>query len=184
MQESLNAYILSHFDDALSRKYIKVYYQPVIRTISGQLCSFEALARWQDPVRGLLRPDQFIPVLEHEKRIHELDGYIIYEVCRQIRQTIDSGATPIPVSINLSRIDFYDADLKKKLDEELIPVPKRGPGRPKGSKNKKTLEKEAKQQSAELVPKRKPGRPKGSKNKPKTSAPKRGRGRPRKDKTK
>ena len=57
---------------------------------------------------------------------------------------------------------------KKKLDEELIPVPKRGPGRPKGSKNKKTLEKEAKQQSAELVPKRKPGRPKGSKNKPKT----------------
>ena len=66
-------------------------------------------------------------------------------------------------------------------EEELIPAPKRGPGRPKGSKNKKTLEREAKQQAIEQLPKRKPGRPKGSKNKPKTTAPKRGRGRPRKN---
>lgn len=73
---------------------------------------------------------------------------------------------------------------KKKLDEELILTPKRGPGRPKGSKNKKTLEREAKQQTTEQLPKRKPGRPKGSKNKPKTTAPKRDRGRPRKDKMK
>jgi len=73
---------------------------------------------------------------------------------------------------------------KKKLEEELLPVPKRGPGRPKGSKNKKTLDKEAKQQATEQLPTRKPGRPKGSKNKPRTTAPKRGRGRPRKDKTK
>lgn len=73
---------------------------------------------------------------------------------------------------------------KKKLDEELVPAPKRGPGRPKGSRNKKTLEREAKQQDTEQLPKRKPGRPKGSKNNPKATAPKRGRGRPRKDKTK
>lgn len=73
---------------------------------------------------------------------------------------------------------------KKKLEEELLPVPKRGPGRPKGSKNKKTLDREAKQQATEQLPTRKPGRPKGSKNKPRTTAPKRGRGRPRKDKTK
>ena len=119
MQESLNAYILSHFDDALNRRYIQVYYQPVIRTISGQLCSFEALARWQDPVRGLLRPDQFIPVLECEKRIHELDSYITYEVCRQIRQTIDSGATPIPVSINLSRMDFTYCDIYEIVENSV-----------------------------------------------------------------
>lgn len=74
---------------------------------------------------------------------------------------------------------------KKKLTEEVsIPGPKRGPGRPKGSKNKKTLEREAALQSVEAPIKRKPGRPKGSKNKPKTIAPKRGRGRPRKDSNK
>ena len=70
---------------------------------------------------------------------------------------------------------------KKKMTDDMPPVSKRSPGRPKGSKNKKTLEREAKQQMEELLPKRKPGRPKGSKNMPKVVAPKRSRGRPRKD---
>ena len=75
---------------------------------------------------------------------------------------------------------------KKKLtDETSLPIPKRKPGRPKGSKNKKTLEREARQLQEQQTVKRKPGRPKGSKNKPKeTIAPKRGRGRPRKDSNK
>lgn len=74
---------------------------------------------------------------------------------------------------------------KKKLTDEIsLPVPKRGPGRPKGSKNKKTLEREAIQQTSEPLIKRGPGRPKGSKNKNKITEPKRGRGRPRKDSTK
>ena len=75
---------------------------------------------------------------------------------------------------------------KKKLEEETIRI-KRKPGRPKGSKNKKTLEREAlaQQQQLPAPEKRKPGRPKGSKNKPKTPAPeptqKRRRGRPPKN---
>ena len=75
---------------------------------------------------------------------------------------------------------------KKKLEDEPVKI-KRKPGRPKGSKNKKTLEKEALalQQSIPQPEKRKPGRPKGSKNKPKITTPepavKRRRGRPPKD---
>lgn len=69
---------------------------------------------------------------------------------------------------------------KKKADEA-SELPKRKPGRPKGSKNRKTLEREARQQSEPQPARRGPGRPKGSKNKPKVAAPKRGRGRPRKD---
>lgn len=72
----------------------------------------------------------------------------------------------------------------KRPDEGAPPAPKRGPGRPKGSKNKKTLERESGQQAADQPSRRKPGRPKGSKNIPKATAPKRRRGRPRKDKTK
>lgn len=70
---------------------------------------------------------------------------------------------------------------KKKLDDDILPVPKRRPGRPKGSKNKKTLEKEALAKTHPQPEKRRPGRPKGSKNKPKTTSAKRGRGRPRKN---
>lgn len=70
---------------------------------------------------------------------------------------------------------------KKKAADPGTPVEKRKPGRPKGSRNKKTLEREALAAQAPQAEKRKPGRPKGSKNKPKVIAPKRGRGRPRKN---
>lgn len=69
---------------------------------------------------------------------------------------------------------------KKKLEDETLPAVKRKPGRPKGSKNKKTLEREALAKMLPQPEKRGPGRPKGSKNKPKITEPKRGRGRPRK----
>ena len=119
MKESLNSFILENFENALVQGHIQVYYQPVIRTISGQVCSFEALARWHDPARGLLSPDVFIPVLEQKKQIHLLDSFVIREVCRRIRQTIDSGLTPIPVSVNLSRLDFSLCDIYAVVDQHV-----------------------------------------------------------------
>ena len=117
MEESLDQFILANFDTALSAGHIQVYYQPVIRTISGQLCSFEALARWIDPDRGMLPPDAFIPVLEQAKRIHRLDSFVIETVCRRIRQSVENNQTPIPVSINLSRMDFTHCDIFSVVDE-------------------------------------------------------------------
>ena len=119
MEESLKQHILSGFDTALANGYIQAYYQPVIRSISGRLCSFEALARWNDPVYGTLRPDVFIPVLEQQRRIHLLDSHIIREVCRQIRRSIDSGEAPIPVSVNLSRLDFTCCDIFSVVDQHV-----------------------------------------------------------------
>ena len=99
-----------------------------------------------------------------------------------------------PINSQVHRLPEKDQEPKKKrgrppkkklTDEVSLPIPKRKPGRPKGSKNKKTLEREAQQLQEPQPVKRKPGRPKGSKNKPKeTIAPKRGRGRPRKDSNK
>ena len=119
MKESLKQFIRAGFDSALQNGSIQAYYQPVIRTISGRLCSFEALARWVDPEFGILRPDQFIPVLEQDKRIHLLDSHIIREVCRQLRRSIDSGETPIPVSVNLSRLDFICCDIFSVVDQQV-----------------------------------------------------------------
>ena len=119
MKESLKQFIRAGFDSALQNGSIQAYYQPVIRAISGRLCSFEALARWVDPEFGILRPDQFIPVLEQDKRIHLLDSHIIREVCRQLRRSIDSGETPIPVSVNLSRLDFICCDIFSVVDQQV-----------------------------------------------------------------
>ena len=111
MGRDLGGYIESSFMEALEKGYIQVYYQPVIRSVSGKLCSFEALARWIDPTLGLISPGEFIPVLERIRAIHLLDIHIIREACARMRWSVDHGETPIPVSINLSRLDFELCDI-------------------------------------------------------------------------
>ena len=96
---------------------IQTFYQPVIRTSSRQLCSFEALARWIDPKIGMIYPDEFIPVLEKEGLIHLLDATILRQVCARLRSSIANGETPIPVSVNLSRLDFSLCDIFTVADE-------------------------------------------------------------------
>ena len=117
MRTDLEQHIKANIKEAINRGYIQPYYQPVIRTISRKLCSFEALARWIDPDYGMIRPDQFIPVLEANHSIHLLDLCVIRQVCARIRDTIEAGAVPIPVSINLSRLDFVLCDIFKAVND-------------------------------------------------------------------
>ena len=51
----LEQHVVNRIDDAIANGWIKVYYQPVIRTLTGELCGFESLARWIDPEYGLRR---------------------------------------------------------------------------------------------------------------------------------
>ena len=116
MGRNLEEFILQNFKKAIDHHEIQAFYQPVIRTSSRQLCSFEALARWIDPELGLICPDAFIPVLEREGLIHLLDTAILRQVCARIRSAIASGETPIPVSVNLSRLDFTLCDIFTLVD--------------------------------------------------------------------
>ena len=103
-------YVLRHFSEALEKHYIKVYYQPVIRTLTGKLSGFEALARWEDPEHGMIFPNVFIPVLEKAQLINRLDRYILEQVCKMFRDRVDNGLPLVPVSINLSAYDFEVAN--------------------------------------------------------------------------
>ena len=116
MKNELERFITDRFQSAMDNGYIQPYYQPVIRTISRQLCSFEALARWIDPERGVICPDEFIPVLEKNGLIYLLDICIIRQVCARIRSTVEAGEIPIPVSVNLSRRDFELCDIFAIVD--------------------------------------------------------------------
>lgn len=115
--ESLNKhaqiydYVTAHIDEAIENDWIKVYYQPVVRTLTDSLCSFEALSRWIDPVYGFLNPAEFIGALEDTHQIHKLDTYVIYTICRQMRERLDQHLTVVPVSFNLSRVDFTSCDI-------------------------------------------------------------------------
>ena len=119
MQHIDEQYIIRNFDTALEKGYIKAYYQPVIRTLTEQICSVEALARWQDPEMGLLSPYLFITVLEKNRLIHKLDLMILENICYTYNEMREKGLPLHPFSINLSRLDFNEMDMLKAISDIL-----------------------------------------------------------------
>lgn len=101
----------SDFRKAVSEKQFKVYYQPVCRAGDGVMVSAEALVRWQHPEKGLISPGLFIPIFEKNGFISILDRYVWDEVCRMQAERLKQGRTTVPVSINVSRVEFYNQNL-------------------------------------------------------------------------
>ena len=110
-------YIVHHIDEAVENEYIKIFYQPVIRVKTGELCGYEALARWKDPDVGMLSPADFIETLEQSHLIHKLDCFIIKKVCEDYKKLKNAGEPLVPVSINLSRLDFDLCDIGRVIDD-------------------------------------------------------------------
>ena len=116
MEEEKNRQgIIDNLDKAIAEGWIKVYYQPVVRSTNGKVCSVEALARWDDPVRGFLPPAAFIPVLEETLLIHKLDMCVVRQVLRDLKIQEERGFRNVPVSINFSRADFDACDLVEEI---------------------------------------------------------------------
>ncbi len=119
MSESveITEYAIKEIGNAIARGEIKVFYQPVVRTISGNLCSFEALARWDSAEKGMLSPVHFVPALERSRQIQKLDLYVIEEVCRRLSAELDAGCTIVPVSVNISRMDILECDIFSEVEK-------------------------------------------------------------------
>ena len=107
----ISEYVTSKIDEALRSGWIKVHYQPVIRSLTGDLCGFESLARWEDPEHGRITPDNFISSLEDTQQIYKLDCYMVDKVCSDIHDRLAWGGEMVPVSINFSRLDFLVCDM-------------------------------------------------------------------------
>ena len=107
----LQQFVIDHIDEAVEKEYTKVFYQPVLRVATGKICGYEALARWIDPKMGFLSPADFIVTLEEYHMIHKVDCFIIKKVCEDISSLMDMGEPVVPVSINLSRLDFELCDI-------------------------------------------------------------------------
>ena len=108
-------YIINNLDQALEKHWITAFYQPIIRASDGKLVDEETLSRWIDPVKGVLSPVQFIPVLEKARLIYRLDLYMLEEILKKLKFQIDNGITPVPQSLNLSRADFDSCDIVKEI---------------------------------------------------------------------
>ncbi len=121
MEEEINfrSHIIRSFQEAMIDGCIEVYYQPEIRVMTREICGFEALARWRDPVHGMISPGVFVPVLEDAHLSPQLDLYIIERVCQdmvQIRRDIPDWEL-LRVSVNLSRADFRLMDMVQAVED-------------------------------------------------------------------
>jgi EAL domain-containing protein (putative c-di-GMP-specific phosphodiesterase class I) len=108
---------------ALEREEFRNFYQPIVSLDSGQIVGFEALLRWQHPIRGLVGPEEFILVAEETGLIRELGWWNLREACRQMSdwRKGSTGHSDLIISVNLSAKQFLQpnlvADIRKLLAE-------------------------------------------------------------------
>ena len=119
-------FVVDHIDDAIANDFIKVFYQPIVRVATGEVCGYEALVRWVDPENGMLPPGYFIETLEHFHLIHLVDEYVVKKVCQDYMELSEEGEALVPISVNISRLDFEVCDVYKMLSDfcEIYNVPR------------------------------------------------------------
>lgn len=102
---------------ALEKEQFVVYMQPKYSAIGEEIVGAEALVRWNHPEKGLIYPNSFVPLFESNGFIVKVDYFILESVCKCIRNWLNEGVKPVVVSVNLSRVHLYNADLVDRLVE-------------------------------------------------------------------
>lgn len=111
-----DTYITKNLDKALEEGWVKLYLQPIVGLLTGSVVRYEALARWQDPVKGLLSPISFIGALEESRLLYKLDLYMIEKVCCFLSEKRKAGKQMTTISVNLSRHDLEISDIHERIN--------------------------------------------------------------------
>ncbi|MCV6612545.1 MAG: EAL domain-containing protein [Amphritea sp.] len=111
---------------AMDNVELTLHYQPIIDLKSGEVCSFEALMHWEHPQRGLLHPNDFIPLAEETGVICEMTQWVIRSVCQQLKLWYSAGYGWLTVAINLSPVELKNPQLAEQIlnniEECRVPV--------------------------------------------------------------
>jgi diguanylate cyclase (GGDEF)-like protein/PAS domain S-box-containing protein len=105
---------------ALGRNEFLLHYQPKIDLQTGQVTGMEALIRWQHPERGILLPASFVPIAEECGLILHIGQWVLVEACRQAREWNDLGLGVVPISVNVSAVEFQSKDFLSGVRAALI----------------------------------------------------------------
>jgi diguanylate cyclase (GGDEF)-like protein/PAS domain S-box-containing protein len=108
-------------DHAIAHEEFELHYQPIVRLANGTVRGLEALLRWRHPARGMLAPDQFIPLAEQSGAIVELGRWVLREGCRQARaiQAAVPSDPPLSMAVNLSVKQLQHPDIVTHVREAL-----------------------------------------------------------------
>ena len=107
---------------ALHEGHLVLQYQPQISLLTGRIIGAEALVRWDDPERGMVQPDGFIPIAEETRLIVPIGEWVLRTACRQAKEWHDHGAGPMRIAVNLSARQFQQHDLVQMVQRALDDV--------------------------------------------------------------
>lgn len=118
--------MLPLFEQSLKENRVLVYLQPKVDVDTQRIVGAEALARMMDVNGELIPPNLFVPMLEKKGMVMELDYYVAHKVFQLVNSWVEKGQKPIPVSINLSRLDFMQDEAWERTLNELkrLNIPK------------------------------------------------------------
>ena len=109
--------IESEMEEALAQRQFGIVVQPKYDPNTEKIVGGETLVRWHHPEKGMISPGVFIEIFERNGFIVKLDHFVWEETCRLQAQLKQSGIPTVPISINVSRIHFYNRELHSKLRE-------------------------------------------------------------------
>ncbi len=119
------AEITNKMEKAMENREFKVYLQPKYRLTDNKMVGAEALVRWIEDDGNMIYPNDFIPIFEQNGFIVNLDKYMLKSVCEVVRGWIDNGRTPVPVSVNFSRLHLENPSFVEEItaitDEANVP---------------------------------------------------------------
>lgn len=107
---------------AIKRQELHLVYQPIIHLATRQFRGFEALVRWHDPERGILSPNEFIPIAEQTGLIIPMDQWVMHQACQQWKLWLQRWPKQLEgcsISVNLSAKQFTQVNLTQQIDEIL-----------------------------------------------------------------
>lgn len=106
-------------EEAFEKSQFEIYLQPKIVLATGKIRGAEALVRWIHPKKGMIVPDQFIPVLEQNGEIKRLDFYVLHRVCQLICKWKKENRVLHPIAINLSKVYLRERGFINEILEVL-----------------------------------------------------------------
>jgi EAL domain-containing protein (putative c-di-GMP-specific phosphodiesterase class I) len=104
------AEIITLIENAIQCQQLQAYYQPQYNALTNQIVNAEALVRWIRPDGTVVQPDDFIPVMEQDEKINQVDWYVLRQVCAMQRARLDAGKRVVPISVNFSRWHIKEVD--------------------------------------------------------------------------
>lgn len=113
----LQQILLSDLDRGWKAREFVPYYQLIYDVKTKRAIAAELLTRWRHPVKGIISPKDFLPILEKKGLIIDLDLYMLEEACKKIQRWINEELITVPITLNISRLNLHRENFVKRVIE-------------------------------------------------------------------